>query len=329
MSAARSAIRSPEDLLKDRIRRLFRELPGALAGEEEPVHQVRVAGRRLRVALPLLARQDGGRRLRRADRVLRDLARAAGSGRDLDVLVALYEKHLGGLEKVSAEQRKLLERMKRARARSRRTLAAGILDLDIDKLRRRLRRIRSRGGADTETALVRARDARDREGSALLEDLGAVGKRYDPEALHALRRRARRLRYTAEIEEALDDGQARASALWKKLQEMIGTLHDAHVLATWFAEQKQRAAARGQTFLAAAAESERATFEARGRRLHRALLEAGPEKLAAEALGQPAPGGSSNGRDRKRRGTTRVTSSTGSPRRPSGRREAAPAPTGL
>ncbi len=44
-------------LLRDRVKRVFRELPGALAGEEEAVHQVRVAGRRLRVALPLLRPQ--------------------------------------------------------------------------------------------------------------------------------------------------------------------------------------------------------------------------------------------------------------------------------
>ena len=45
-------------LLRDRVSRVFRELPGALAGEEEAVHQVRVTGRRLRVALPLLAPGD-------------------------------------------------------------------------------------------------------------------------------------------------------------------------------------------------------------------------------------------------------------------------------
>jgi CHAD domain-containing protein len=319
--------RSPENLLRERIRRVFRELPGALAGEEEPVHQVRVAGRRLRVALPLLARKGRGRRLKRADRVLRDLTRAAGSGRDLDVQVALYEEHLGGAKKVLPEQRKLLQRLKAARARSRRSLAAGILDLDIDALRRRLRRIRSRGSANSDTVLARARAASDREGSALLEGLAAVGHRYDPEALHALRRRVRRLRYTAEVEEALGDGKAKASALWKKLQESIGRLHDAHVLATWFARQKARASARGQTFLAAAAEAERAAFEAEGRRLHRRLLEAGPEGLAAQALGQPAPGGGANGPERKKRRGSRRSSSLSDPdRNPPGPRRASPAP---
>jgi CHAD domain-containing protein len=316
MSAARTSIRSPEALLKDRIRRLFRELPGALAGEEEPVHQVRVAGRRLRVALPLLTRKAGGRRLRRADRILRDLTRAAGTGRDLDVQVALYEEHLGSLERVSPEQRKLLRRMKAARGRSRRTLAAGILDLDIDGLRRKLRRIRSRGSADADAVLERTRSATEDEGAVLLEGLAAVGDRYDPEALHALRRRIRRLRYTAEVEEALGSGQAKASALWKKLQEAIGNLHDAHVLATWFARQKEKASARGQTFLAAAAEAERAAFEARGHRLHRTLLEEGPEGLATRALGVPVQAGTGGNGQRKRKRSSTRSSASSTPRLP-------------
>ena len=53
-------------LLEDRITRVFRELPGAVAGQEEAIHQVRVAGRRLRVALPLLARKGAGRTVAKA-----------------------------------------------------------------------------------------------------------------------------------------------------------------------------------------------------------------------------------------------------------------------
>ncbi|HEY7513832.1 MAG TPA: CHAD domain-containing protein, partial [Vicinamibacteria bacterium] len=63
-------------LLKERIRSVFRHLPKGLAGEEEAVHQLRVSGRRLRVALPLLARKPRGRRVKRALAILRDLTRA-------------------------------------------------------------------------------------------------------------------------------------------------------------------------------------------------------------------------------------------------------------
>jgi len=81
-------------LLEDRVKRVFRELPGAVAGQEEPVHQVRVAGRRLRVSLPLLARKGQGRRVRRALKVLRQLTRTLGEGRDVDVILGLFEDRL-------------------------------------------------------------------------------------------------------------------------------------------------------------------------------------------------------------------------------------------
>ncbi len=69
--------------------------------------------------------------------------------------------------------------------------ADGILDLDIDRLRRDLRRIRARGTADTDTILRRTQAVRERQGATLLRRLASIGDRYDPEALHALRRRVR------------------------------------------------------------------------------------------------------------------------------------------
>lgn len=328
MSAAQPVI-APARLLRERIRRVFREFPGALAGDEEPVHQVRVAGRRLRVALPLLARKSGGRRLRKARRILRDLTRAAGAGRDLDVLVALFDARLNGLEDVSAEQRELRRRMKAARTRSRGGLAAGVLDLDIDGLRRHLRRLSSRGPADPEAVLSRTRAASERGGARVLEDLAAIGDRYDPVALHAVRRRIRELRYNAEVDEALRGREAGASTAWKKLQDAIGALHDAHVLAEWLGQQAERAAARGRPELAAAATAERQAFEEEGRRLHRALLEAGPADLAARAIKTVADGDTGHGGDAGRR---KAASSSPSPIRRSPYRAApptSPSPSGL
>ena len=283
---------APASLLRERVRRVFREFPGALAGDEEPVHQLRVAGRRLRVALPLLAGKAGGRRLRKARRILRDLTRSAGAGRDLDVLVALFDKRLAGVEEISAEQRDLRRRMRAARTRSRSGLAAGILDLDIDGLRRHLRRIRSRGTADAETVLSRTGATSARDGAWVLDGLAAVGDRYDPEALHALRRRIRQLRYTAEVDEILRGEQGGASTIWKKLQDAIGVLHDVHVLAEWMGKQADRASARGRP-------AERRAFEAEGRRLHRELLEAGPADLAAQAVKIVTDGDPGHGSARK------------------------------
>jgi CHAD domain-containing protein len=271
-------------LLESRVKRVFRELPGALGGEEEPVHQVRVAGRRLRVALPLLARKGKGRHVRRALKVLRQLTREVGSGRDLDVFRGLLEDRLATEASRTPEQRALLSRLRTARATVRAQAAEAILDLDIDGLRRNLRQVLQQGAADPTTVLARIVVLREDEAAALLRGFSQIGERYLPQALHALRRRARRLRYAAEVEDALRGEVSRAPVLWKRLQDGIGLLHDHHQLAAWLGEQSRLAAERGNAPVARAARRERRLFLSDCRRLHSGFLATRPADLALRAL---------------------------------------------
>ena len=271
-------------LLEDRVTRVFRELPGAVAGHDEAVHQVRVAGRRLRVALPLLARKGDGRAVRQAVKVLRRLTRAVGEGRDMDVVLGLFQDRLDGLKTTTAEQRALLSRLRTARARSHSQVAEDVLDLDIDGLRRNLRRVLRTGASEAPEVLARARALREKQGAALLRGFSQVGERYQPDSLHALRRRVRRLRYAAEVEDAVRGEDSRAPALWKRLQDSIGVIHDHHVLASWLEEQAKTAATRNNALLARAALRERRAFEGLARLLHRALVETKPADLALRAL---------------------------------------------
>ncbi len=271
-------------LLEDRVKRVFRELPGAVAGHEEAVHQVRVAGRRLRVALPLLARKGARRPMTRALRVLKKLTRAVGQERDMDVLLGLFEDRLANVKSASAEQRALLSRLRAARARARTQVAEDILDLDIDGLRRSLRRLLRNGAAGAPTVLARVHALREAEATELMRGFSHVGDRYLPDALHALRRRIRRLRYAAEVEDVVGGEESRVPVLWKRLQDGIGVIHDHHVLARWFDEQGRLAAARNSDLLVRAARRERRAFVGLARLLHRALLEAKPADLALRAL---------------------------------------------
>jgi CHAD domain-containing protein len=277
-------------LLEDRVRRVFRELPGAVAGQEEPVHLVRVAGRRLRVSLPLLARKGQGRRVRRALKVLRELTRTLGAGRDMDVILGLFEDRLATRTSPTAEQRALLSRLRSARARNRAQVAESVLDLDIDGLRRDLRRLVQVGATDAAAVLARVRAVRTEEGAELLRGFSRLGERYRPDELHVLRRRVRRLRYAAEVEDVVRSDESRAPVLWKRLQDGIGVIHDHHVLASWFEEQSRAADARGDALLARAARRERSAFAGLGRLLHRALVETKPSDVALRALQAMARG---------------------------------------
>jgi CHAD domain-containing protein len=222
--------------------------------------------------------------------VLRRLTRAVGAGRDLDVLLGLFADRLGASGRSTAEQRALLSRLRAARARARASVADAVLDLDLDGLRRNLRRLQRRGLADPTTILARVVALREAEGAEILRGWSRVGERFRPEELHKLRRRARRLRYAAEVEDAIRGEDSRAPALWKRLQDAIGILHDHHVLGLWFEEQARTAEARGQVLVARAARRERLFFVREARRLHRVLLDTRPADLVLRALEAMARG---------------------------------------
>jgi CHAD domain-containing protein len=271
-------------LLKQRIRELFRHLPRALAGQEEAVHQMRIAGRRLRVALPVLARKPQGRRARRALRVLRQLTRAAGTSRDLDVSAALFDAHVPPGRAATPCQRTLRARLRGARTRSRRRMADALLDIEIARLRRDLRRIVSRRGEVLFTVVLRLRDAREARGARVLEALAALGDRYDPTELHELRKRLRQLRYAAEVAEAVMAQPTPAPALFKGLQEQLGRIRDRFVLAEWLGRQATSAGVRRQEALAAEAAALRQRFLEASQAEHRAFLEQLPGERVREGL---------------------------------------------
>jgi CHAD domain-containing protein len=280
----RSAPDRCSPLLKERIRSIFKHLPKALTGDEEAIHQMRVAGRRLRVALPLLAPKPEGRRVKRALGVLRGLTRAAGTSRDLDVSLEVFEERLKEVSRPTREQRLVRGRLRGARTRSRSRMVDALLDLEIAAVRRDLRKIVARPAADVFTSLARLRDVRDREGDLLLAGFLELADRLDPVALHALRRRARRLRYAAEVNDVLRGEESDAPDLWKQLQDRIGGLHDRHVLAGWLDAQATAAERRGKGAWAAAVREERAHVQEEIQRLHQELLDSRPTEIAGHAL---------------------------------------------
>lgn len=276
-------------LLSERVRTVFRHLPGALAGDEERLHQMRIAARRLRVALPLLARKPKGRRVRRALRALRELTRTAGASRDLDVMCSLAEARWKELGAPTLEGRVLRRRLLAARGRSRRQMAEALLDLEIARLRRDLRAATSRGGEMLFTVLLRVRDARDDEGGRIVEAFTRLGESFDGAELHRIRIRSRRMRYTAELQDLLKSAASDATRLWKDLQERLGQVRDHEVLSQWFARQATRAGA-GQEALRTEAESLAAWFAGESRRHHRDLLASRPIEIVERALSEMGQG---------------------------------------
>jgi CHAD domain-containing protein len=280
----RTSRRITGGLLRRRVATLFQNLPAALNGDEEALHQIRVWGRRLRIAVRLLAGKPEGRRAKRCERLLAQLTRTAGNVRDLDVLLATLDERLRQLPARSAEQQRLRRRLLALRRRGRVRLAPALFELDIARLRRDLAELAPRACPDLVVVEQRLRARCTRENRKLCDGFAALGSVLDPVALHGLRRRARRLRYSIEIFIAIFGGEPSATRPWKALQDLMGSLHDHHVLAEWFDRQAQLDAERGKPTLAAAANAEAAWARGAMRRLHDELLAARPAELATHGL---------------------------------------------
>jgi len=237
-------------LLTRRVREMFRVYPKALVGEVEAVHDLRVAARRLRAALVLFVENPEGRRARRADRTLRDLARAAGRGRDLDVGLEILEALPAGASEGNVRLRRALSA---SRSRARFLSREALLDLELAHLRRDLRALVASTRVDRPVLTGRLDALRVREEETIRREL-AEGRAWPkPEQLHSARRAARRLRYAAELENLVDGTDSDAADRWRKMQTRLGEIQDRHVLGDWLSFRERRAAARGDLALATAA----------------------------------------------------------------------------
>jgi CHAD domain-containing protein len=252
------------------LRVFMREEAGARAGEVEPVHQLRVATRRLRATLRLFAPVLPASQLALIGTDLAWLGREIGGVRDLDVLADAVKRRG---RRVPVALRRALEPLEDA-IRERRVLTHGRLLDALDGPRRRalLTRLSSLSIAPVKEAQpVRLGD--------LAPDLIAPvrramveagrrldGKRPDAEALHQLRVRVKRLRYALETLRGLG-GRKVAKTLQRleDLQDFLGAHQDAVTQVAWLRAWAETAAAPAATLVAAGALVQELTRRARRR----------------------------------------------------------------
>jgi CHAD domain-containing protein len=216
-----------------RLRAFERQFPRALDGQAEGVHQARVASRRLRELLPVVVRSFDDEDVRELRRDVRDITRALGPVRELDVallsladVAARSPQHAGALAVV------------RARFEEERGDAARYLDQlrDVD-VRRLAFRIRSLVPLRPTPAAVRRCAARIAEriktrSLALRRAVDACGTLFSMDQLHGARIALKKFRYALELGEHA--GRFRLAATMRQLktvQDGLGHIHDLHVLA--------------------------------------------------------------------------------------------------
>jgi CHAD domain-containing protein len=224
----------PALLLRERVAALRRTLPGARSGDVRDVHQARVATRRLREVLPLIAAGKAGRRLAR---VAKNLTGVLGTVRELDVALQMLDE----LAKTDGVRDSAIAALRTTIAGERVVLQQETTEeidaADVERLQRKAfhtlerRDGQRRGPVDLQAQVVEARRRGARRARRVEAAVDAAGAIYLPERLHQVRITVKKLRYALEIARDLSRSRAEARIRFlKRMQDLLGRMHDLEVL---------------------------------------------------------------------------------------------------
>jgi Uncharacterized conserved protein len=234
--------------------------PVRSAEDPEAVHRLRVASRRLRSALPLFPRCFPEKDLRLGIKEIKECTRALGAARDTDVRIAFLKKYLkvrrGNLSEKKGEKPAagttdadplvhLLKKLRSERKAQQEKLIAVLNAMEEERKLQVLRETcqafsaqKPRGKKNCISGILPV--AADQIGARLI-----LPQQYDtvvhsPDAVpehHALRIALKKLRYTLETFAPLyRRGMAKQIAELKRLQDLLGGIHDCDV---WITEMGQ------------------------------------------------------------------------------------------
>jgi CHAD domain-containing protein len=226
------------DTLRPLRRSLAKEIEGVRGAEDiEFVHRMRVASRRIRSCLPLFEECFPSKKYKEWRKEIRNITRALRDARDVDVQIAFLKTYIEKLKEESLHpgiERYLLRlRQRRERMQPRvikaldRLEGSGVVE-DMEKWCRKMRK----GNADVHSP-VTYQNALVNITSKLEEIFTHEAYIYSPENIkehHAMRIAIKHLRYTMEVFSPLYEGELKTQIeVCKKLQDMLGDLHDCDV----------------------------------------------------------------------------------------------------
>ena len=226
----------------EQVARLRALGPPVAAGDDDAVHDARTATRRLRSCLDLCGPLLGD--TAPLTHGLRDLGRDLGAARDPAVELAWLRTAVDALPD---DDPRALARLEANRLAARRSALVALR-----------RRLRSRTHAGLLAALEEAADhpwppddgriaRRGARAWHRLDRMAAAARRAggdDRDAeLHAVRRQARRARYAAEV---VGEAAARSAVLAQRVQDALGTQHDAVLVQAVVTEVAAQARAAGE-----------------------------------------------------------------------------------
>jgi len=221
-----------ELIIRQRLSALSRTLPGARKGDVQAVHQARVATRRIREALPLVARGRTGKSLKKS---VRKLTRALGPVRELDVALMNLDQLRNSGDVSEAAIARLRQLITEERQRLGAEMVRLISHFNLEKFQKRAVEAVAHGPEPSgsrdprRVAAALGRAARRAEGlRAAIENAAGI---YLLDRLHQVRITVKKLRYALEIAQDLSGSRATARVrTLKRVQDLLGRMHDLEML---------------------------------------------------------------------------------------------------
>ena len=180
-------------------------------------HDLRKAAKRLRALLRLIRDDVGAKQSKKDDRLIRDIARAAGPARDAEVIAALFDVLAPRLDTPISDIDAVRARLRKRIAKSEERLDATAIAKSLDRVERRIRRWKATPSG--------VNDGLDRTLRRCRRRMHAAEGSSDAEALHDWRKEAKYHWHHCE----LVDDQPRAKQA-HALSETLGDDHDLVVL---------------------------------------------------------------------------------------------------
>lgn len=253
---------------------LERECAAAVAGEIEPIHQLRVASRRLRAAIEMFSGVLHAGQVALLRRDLPWLAQTGGKVRECDVIGDTIRARAPKLEpKLAAMLPPLYSELDVSRRLALAELGDVLVSPRYAATIARLRKPRVKVAA-TATLLGPASAAILARMTSAMSRAGApLSVTSMPDAVHRLRVRVKRTRYTLEMLSALG-GKRHRKALTplEELQDLLGSFNDTIVAIAWLIAYARAEGAPVNAVLAAGAMAE--SLRRRERKLGRRCVKA-------------------------------------------------------
>jgi CHAD domain-containing protein len=234
---------------------LLRNQTAAESGDAEPLHQLRVATRRLRASIELFSSVIYAAQLRIFRRDLPWIGTMAGGARECDVTSALIAARAA---KIDPDLKDAVAPMIAALDEGRKSEHTRFHEMLASKRYRNLlaklaHPAIKKVGADRRLGIVAAQLVRPASrGAARLGE--KLGHDAPHPVFHKLRVRIKRLRYELEMIASLGAKRHRKTLnRLEELQELLGLYHDTTVATAWLMSYAETSAAPPRTMLAAGA----------------------------------------------------------------------------